>query len=83
MTYNPKTHMNVARKVARDPSIPRWLRALLIFGILPIPGPVDNIALVIGAVILLTCYRDVVAGHYAYEATMTPIVPLDTWGGWS
>jgi hypothetical protein len=76
-------HFRVARKLARDERIPRWLRALILFGLLPIPGPVDNIALVVAVVILWTCHRDVIRAQYAYEASMTEIVPLDTWGAWA
>jgi hypothetical protein len=79
-----KRHLNVARRLARDETVPRWLRAILIFGILPIPGPVDNVALAVGAVVLFTLYRDRVAAQYALERHLCQRVqPLDTWGAWS
>lgn len=77
-----RRHLSVARRLATDPSLPRWLRVLLIFGILPIPGPVDDLALVVGLVILLVFYRAVIATQYAVER-LTAIEPLDTWGAWS
>ena len=76
-------HLRVARNLATDPTIPKWLRALLIFGLLPIPGPVDNVALLAGLAILIICHRDRIAYHYAQERMMVPVVPLDTWGAWS
>lgn len=75
-------HLRVARALSTDPAIPRWLRALLIFGALPIPGPIDDIVLVLVVVVLITCYRDRIAHHYAIESTL-PLVPLDTWGAWA
>lgn len=36
----------VASRLARDARIPRPIRALILFGALPIPGPVDEVALV-------------------------------------
>lgn len=77
-----RRHLRVARALATDPTIPRWLRALLIFGALPIPGPVDNVALIVAAVILFTCYRDRIQHHYATDA-LEPLVSLDTWGAWA
>lgn len=76
-------HLRVARRMARDRNIPTWLRALLIFGVLPIPGPVDNVALIVGVAILWIAHRDLIRGHYAYEASMTAIIPTDTWGAWA
>ena len=44
------------KRLALDERLPRPVRWLLIFGLLPIPGPVDEIALGAAAV-LLPCYR--------------------------
>lgn len=74
-------HLRVARALAKDPNIPRWLRAMLVFGLLPIPGPVDDVVAGIAAVIIVTCYRHRIREHYAIEALL-PLVALDTWGGW-
>lgn len=78
-----RRHLRIARRLAHDKAVPRWLRALLVFGLLPIPGPVDNVALLVALVILWTCYRARIAHHYAYEASMVAIVPVDTWGAWA
>jgi len=77
-----KRHLNVARRLARDEAIPRWLRLLLLFGLLPIPGPLDDVVVVIVAAVIVVRYRHRVAHHYAYEARMVPIVAADTWGAW-
>ena len=76
-------HLRVARRLARDPAIPRPLRWLLLFGLLPIPGPVDDIVVVIVAAVIILRYRHRVAHHYAHEARMVPIVPADTWGAYA
>lgn len=45
------------RLVARDGGIPRPLRGLAAVGLLPIPGPVDEAALLVVAAILFAFYR--------------------------
>ena len=44
--------------LARDGRIPRPLRGLAAFGVLPIPGPFDEAVLLIIGLLLLTFYRD-------------------------
>ena len=78
-----RRHLRVAKALAQDPSIPRWLRWMLLFGLLPIPGPVDDLVVVVAAVILVTFYRHRIRHHYDREAALVPIVPLDTWGAWA
>ena len=75
-------HLRTARHVARDPRVPRWVRALLLIGILPIPGPVDEIGLVVGLVVLVVLYRPVIREHYQVQG-LEPAELLDTWGAWS
>jgi hypothetical protein len=44
--------------LARDGKIPRPLRALVAFGLLPVPGPFDEAVLVVNGVILWIFFRD-------------------------
>jgi hypothetical protein len=44
--------------LAADEAIPRPLRGLAAFGVLPIPGPVDEAALVLVGAILWLLYRE-------------------------
>jgi hypothetical protein len=44
--------------LAADGAIPRPLRGLAAFGVLPIPGPVDEAALVVVGAFLWLFYRD-------------------------
>ncbi|HUY54401.1 MAG TPA: hypothetical protein VMV23_04515 [Candidatus Nanopelagicaceae bacterium] len=44
------------KRLALDERLPRPVRWLLVFGLLPIPGPVDEVALGAAAILLL-CYR--------------------------
>jgi hypothetical protein len=46
------------RLLARDGGLPRWLRGLAAVGIAPIPGPVDEVVLLVVAAILWLGYRD-------------------------
>jgi hypothetical protein len=57
MTFLRRT-ARAARIVLRDGGLPRWLRALAAVGLAPIPGPVDEVALVLVAAILWLGYRD-------------------------
>ena len=44
--------------LARDERLPRPLRAAAAFGVLPLPGPLDEVVLLIVAALLWTLYRD-------------------------
>ena len=55
---------HAVRGMAQDPTIPRWVRWLLTIGVLPIPGPVDEIALAVAAGIILVRYRHQMVRHY-------------------
>lgn len=46
------------RLLARDGSLPRWLRALAAIGVAPIPGPFDEAVLLVVAAILWIGYRE-------------------------
>jgi hypothetical protein len=51
----------VARTVpllARDGGLPRWLRGLAALGLAPVPGPFDELVLLVVAAILWLGYRD-------------------------
>lgn len=50
--------LRAVRIVARDGQIPGWLRGLTAVGVAPIPGPVDEAALLLAAAILWVGYRD-------------------------
>jgi hypothetical protein len=44
--------------LARDGRIPRPLRGLVAFGLLPVPGPFDEAVLLIAGIILAAFYRE-------------------------
>jgi hypothetical protein len=46
------------RLLARDGGLPRWLRGLAAIGLAPIPGPFDEVVLLIVAAILWLGYRE-------------------------
>ena len=49
--------LRAVRHLARDGRIPKPLRWLAAFGLLPIPGPVDEAVLLLLAAILAVFYR--------------------------
>jgi hypothetical protein len=50
--------IRAVKMLARDGGIPRPLRGLAAFGVLPIPGPFDEAVLLVVGLILWTFYRD-------------------------
>jgi len=52
-----RTYLRVAKRLVTERHLPRPLRLLLAFAILPIPGPVDEAALDLGALMIATFYR--------------------------
>jgi hypothetical protein len=46
------------RILARDGGLPRWLRGLAAVGLAPVPGPFDELVLLVVAAILWLGYRD-------------------------
>jgi len=50
--------VRAVRIIARDGRLPRWLRGLAVLGVAPIPGPFDELVLLIVAAILWIGYRD-------------------------
>ena len=49
--------LRAVKLLARDGRIPGPLRALAAFGMLPIPGPIDELALLVVGVVLWLFYR--------------------------
>jgi hypothetical protein len=60
--------LRAVKLLAREGRIPRPLRALAAFGLLPIPGPFDEAALLLVAVLLWVFYRDVLADAWRRAA---------------
>ena len=61
--------IRAVRLAARDPRIPKPLRVLAGFGLLPIPGPVDEAVLLVVAVPLALLYREPLADAWRRAAT--------------
>jgi hypothetical protein len=60
--------VRAARFVAAEDRIPRPLRWLAAFGLLPIPGPLDEAVLLLVAGLLWGFYRDELAAAWARSA---------------
>ena len=50
--------VRAVRILARDGKLPRWLRGLAVLGVAPVPGPFDELVLLIVAAILWIGYRE-------------------------
>jgi len=50
--------VRTVRILVRDGRLPRWLRGLAVLGIAPVPGPFDELVLLIVAAILWIGYRE-------------------------
>ena len=55
--------------LARDGRVPRPLRGLVAFGLLPLPGPFDEAVLLLVALILWVFYRDSLRRAWGQAAT--------------
>jgi hypothetical protein len=60
--------VRAVRLLARDGRIPRPLRWLAAFGLLPIPGPFDEAALLLVALLLWLFWRDRIADAWRRAA---------------
>jgi hypothetical protein len=49
--------VRAVRLLVRDGGLPRWLRGLALVGLAPIPGPFDEVVLLVVAAILWLGYR--------------------------
>jgi hypothetical protein len=50
--------VRAVRILVRDGQLPRWLRGLAVLGVAPVPGPFDELVLLIVAAILWIGYRE-------------------------
>ena len=57
MPSRVSTTLAAARLLARDRRVPKPLRALVLVGLLPIPGPFDEALLVVALVLLFAFAR--------------------------
>jgi hypothetical protein len=53
-----KRLVRAVRLLSRDGGLPRWLRGLAAIGLAPIPGPFDEVVLLIVGAILWLVYRE-------------------------
>jgi len=56
------------KALAADPAVPRPIRWLLLFAVLPIPGPVDELAGALALFLLRRLRPGVVARHWRDSA---------------
>jgi hypothetical protein len=68
-----KQTLRAVRLAATDKRIPRPLRALVAFGLLPIPGPFDEAVLLIVAVPLALFYRGPLADAWQHAAPKSSV----------
>ena len=57
-------HLGTARLVVRDPRLPRWLKGLALFAVLPIPGPVDEAVALLVLLLVAVRHRGLVLEHH-------------------
>lgn len=62
--------LRAVRLLARDGRIPKPLRGLAAFGLLPIPGPFDELALLVVGVVLWLFYRRTLMEAWAARGQM-------------
>jgi hypothetical protein len=55
--------------LARDGRVPRPLRGLAAFGVMPVPGPFDEVVLLLVGLVLWAFYRDRLRDAWSQAAT--------------
>jgi hypothetical protein len=60
--------LRAVRLLAGDGRIPKPLRGLAAFGLLPLPGPIDEAALLLVAIVLWLFYRRTLREAWAASA---------------
>lgn len=61
--------LRAIKAVAHDERLPSWLRGLVLVGLLPWPGPVDEIVLTFAAAAAWIGYRHVIREAWEDAAT--------------
>ena len=61
-----------AKTLARDARIPRWLRWLFAFGLMPIPLFFDELALIIATAVMAVFHRSIVREVWRDTAPVEP-----------
>jgi hypothetical protein len=72
MTRSFRRLLRAARLVVRDQRIPRPLRWLAAIALMPIPGPVDEAALLVLAPLLFAFHREPMREAWRAAMTDTP-----------
>jgi hypothetical protein len=61
--------LRAAKVLAREPTIPRWIRWLFVFGLMPIPLFFDEVALILATGLMLVFHRRSVVAAWAETRT--------------
>jgi len=64
-----KRLLKLVKLLARDPRVPRPVRALIVVGLLPVPGPFDEIVLAGAVMVLLVIRPDLIRTLWRESAT--------------
>jgi hypothetical protein len=73
-----KVYLGVAGRLVKEPHLPRPLRALLVFALLPIPGPIDEAALLLATITIALFYRPRFRALLEEERRREPTRPVTT-----
>lgn len=57
--------VRAAKALLRDARLPRWLRPLIVLGVLPIPGPADELIALLALAVVFLAYRPLVRDAWA------------------
>jgi hypothetical protein len=64
--------LRLAKSLAQDPRIPRPVRWLIVVGLLPVPGPFDEIVLAVALLILAIVRPGIVRTLWRESAAWSP-----------
>lgn len=59
MITNTRRLVRTGKALVKEKNLPKGLVAVLFIGLLPIPCPIDELALVVGLIVAFVFYRDI------------------------
>jgi hypothetical protein len=65
--------LRAAKVLAREPNIPRWIRWLFVFGLMPIPLFFDEVALILATGLMLVFHRRSVVAAWTGTRTYASV----------
>jgi len=68
------------KSLAIDPGLPKWVKWMIVFGLLPLPGPLDELVLCFAVVVVVVRYRQIWVRTYDNDCAVVNIPMAESRG---